>query len=410
MSKSTLALTSLSLSMLLSSLDTSIANVALPALAAAFHASFQPVQWIVLAYLLAVTALIVSAGRLGDVLGRRRLFLAGIFTFTASSVLCGLAPSLRLLIAARALQGTAAAVMMALTVALVSETVPAGQTGRAMGLLGTMSAVGTALGPSLGGLLIAQFGWRSIFLINAPLGLAALLLAARYLPFDCPAQTTKFDHAGTLLLAITLGSYALAVTTRHGHADIRLLLFALIAAIFFIAVEAKTASPLLRLEMLRETKLSVSLAMSAIVSTVMMATLVTGPFYLSRTLGLGAARVGLVMSAGPLVAALTGIPAGRLADRFGTARMTAIGLAGIALGAFAQSLMPAAFGVAGYILPIIVMTSHYALFQTANNTAIMSGVRGDQRGVISGMLSLSRNAGLITGASVMGAVFAATGL
>src|SRR6186713_2317088 len=143
------ALAALSLSMLLSSLGTSIANVGLPTLAQAFNASFQAVQWIVLAYLLAITTLIVSAGRLGDLIGRRRLLLAGISLFTAASVLCGMAPTLWLLIAARAAQGLGAAVMMALAMALIGETVSKAKTGRAIGLLGTMSAVGTALGPTL---------------------------------------------------------------------------------------------------------------------------------------------------------------------------------------------------------------------------------------------------------------------
>src|SRR5690606_24352698 len=140
--------------MLLASLGTSIANVALPAFADAFDASFQHIQWVVLAYLLAITTLIVGAGRLGDLTGRRRLLLAGIALFTLASVLCGLAPTLWLLIAARAGQGAGAAIMMALTMAFVAETVPKEWTGTAMGLLGTMSAVGTALGPSLGGILI----------------------------------------------------------------------------------------------------------------------------------------------------------------------------------------------------------------------------------------------------------------
>src|SRR3954471_3854425 len=185
------ALLSLSLSMLLSSLGTSIANVALPTLAQAFAASFQDVQWVVLAYLLAITTVIVSAGRLGDMTGRRRLLLAGFVLFTAASVLCGVAPTLWLLVVARAAQGLGAAVMMALTMAFVGETVPKEKTGRAMGLLGTMSAIGTALGPSLGGVLISGFGWRAIFLVNIPLGVLAFLLAYRYLPVDRHGPKTK---------------------------------------------------------------------------------------------------------------------------------------------------------------------------------------------------------------------------
>ncbi len=168
------AMASLSLSMLMSSLGTSIANVALPTLAQALDASFQAVQWVVLAYLLAITSTIVGVGRLGDLMGRRRLLLAGITVFTLASALCSAAPDLGWLIAARGLQGVGAATMMALTLALVGEVVPKERTGRAMGLLGTLSAVGTALGPTLGGMLIAVGGWEAIFLIQLPLGVAAL--------------------------------------------------------------------------------------------------------------------------------------------------------------------------------------------------------------------------------------------
>jgi EmrB/QacA subfamily drug resistance transporter len=406
------ALAGLSLSMLLSSLGTSIANVGLPTLAQAFTASFQEVQWIVLAYLLAITTLIVSVGRLGDITGRRRLLLAGIFLFTVASVLCGFAPTLWLLIAARAAQGLGAAVMMALTLAFVGETVPKAKTGSAMGLLGTMSAIGTALGPSLGGVLIAGLSWRAIFLVNVPLGTLTFLLAHRYLPVDRREPKTDragFDNVGTLLLTLTLAAYALAMTIgrgRFGSLNMALLLAAAFGAGLFVLAEARAASPLIRLAMFRDPVLSASLAMSALVSTVMMATLVVGPFYLSRALGLDAARVGLVLSVGPLVAALTGVPAGHIADRFGAQRVTLVGLIGIAAGSFLLSMMPATLGISGYIAPIVVITAGYGLFQTANNTAVMTEIRPDQRGVISGMLNLSRNLGLITGASVMGAVFA----
>jgi MFS family permease len=138
----------------------------------------------------------------------------------------------------------------------------------------------------------------------------------------------------------------------------------------------------------------------------MMATLVVGPFYLSNALELGAALVGIVMSVGPVVVALTGVPAGRIVDRLGAGCMTILGLIAMAAGSLMLSMIPASLGVPGYIFPIVVITLGYGSFQTANNTAVMKDVRQNQRGVISGMLSLSRNLGLVTGASVMGAVFA----
>jgi len=406
------ALCSLALSMLLSSLGVSIPNVALPTLAQAFNASFQEVQWIVLAYLLAITTLIVSVGRLGDITGRRRLLLAGIVLFTAASILCGIASTLWMLIAARAMQGLGAAILMALTMALVRETVPKERTGSAMGLLGTMSAIGTALGPSLGGALIAGPGWRAIFLIMVPLGILNFLLAHRYLPSHgqrAKIDRNGFDGLGTLLLGLTLAAYAFAVTVGDGHFDrlnMALLLAAVLGGSLFVLAEARVASPLIQLAAFRNTVLSASLAMNALVSTVMMATLVVGPFYLSRALGLGEALVGIVMSTGPIISALSGVPAGRIVDRFGAPLMVIVGLIAMAAGSFALSVLPAMFGIAGYIAAVAVLTPGYQLFQAANNTAVMMDVHPDRRGVISGMLSLSRNLGLITGASVMGAVFA----
>lgn len=406
------ALASLSLAMLLSSLGTSSANVALPALAQAFNATFQEVQWIVLAYLLAVTTLIVSVGRLGDITGRKLLLLTGLALFAIASVLGGIAPTLGLLITARAVQGLGAAIMMSLTMAMVRETVPQEKTGGAMGLLGSMSAIGTALGPSLGGVLIAEFGWRSVFLINVPPGILTWVLSRRYLPEDRHAlkiQGADLDITGSMWLALSLGAYALAMTLGRGGFGVlngALLLAAGGGLGLFLRTEAKAASPLIQLRLFRDPVLSASLAMSAFVATVIMATLIVGPFYLSRTLGLETALVGLVMTTGPLVAALTAMPSGRAVDRFGSRHMTNAGLSVMAVGALALAFLPATFGIVGYIIPLAIITAGYALFQTTNNTAVMQAAQPDQRGVISSMLNLSRNLGLIAGSTVMGAVFA----
>ncbi|MGW2275204.1 MFS transporter [Streptomyces yangpuensis] len=407
------ALAGLSLSMLLSSLGTGLAPAVLPTLADTFSASFRSVQWIVLAHLLAVTALVVGAGRLGDLFGRRRLLLAGLSLFTVASVVCAAAPTVWLLIAARAVQGVGAAFMLALTMAFVGETVPREGAGRAMGLLGTMSAVGTALGPSLGGALTAVFGWRAVFLAPVPLGVAAILLVRRHLPADRPPAGTgraRFDTTGTLLLALALTAYALAMTLGGGDGSGRLraalLPTAALGAVLFVRTQARAASPLVPRTVLRTPGLRAGLATSALVSTVMMTTLVVGPFQLSRALGLGPALTGLLLAVGPLVAAVTGVPAGQLADRFGAHRTTVLGLAAMAAGALALSVVPAGLGAVGYVAPLAVLTAGYAVFQTANNTAVMADVPPDRRGVVSGTLGLARNLGLVTGASVMGAVFA----
>lgn len=409
-------LAALSLPMLMSSLDTSIVNAVLPTLAGALGAPFAHVQWVVLAYLLAVTTLIVGAGALGDRLGRRRMLLAGIVLFTAASAACGLAPSLGALVAARALQGAGAAAMMALSLASIGDAAPHDRSGRAIGLLATMSAIGTALGPSLGGVLAAASGWRVVFLVNVPAGIASFALAWFALPRDRrPADSNgrRFDVAGMVVLALTLPACALAMTLDHPGAGpwrIALLLAAALGAGLFAVVESRAPGPIVSLPMLGDRRLASSLAAGVLVAAVMMSTLVVGPFYLVGGLGLDGARAGLVLSAGPLVVALSSLLAGRAVDRFGASRVAGAGLAAIGAGALLLCGLPTSLGVRGYVCAIATLAAGYALFQTANNTLVIAGMAPERRGVASGLLSLARNLGLITGASALGALFAlATG-
>ncbi|SER94498.1 MFS transporter [Actinokineospora terrae] len=346
------ALAALTLAMLVPSLSTSIASGAAPTLAVAFDATFAQVQWVVLAYLVAVTALTVVAGHVGDTTGRKRLFLIGIALFGVMSAACAAAPTLGVLVAARAGQGVGAAIMMALTVAFVGEAVPRERIGTAMGLLGTVSAVGTALGPPVGGALITAFGWEAIFLLTVPLSATAFVLAYRYLP-DAP----------------------------------------------------KAPRARLSLEVLRDRARATNLLLSAIATTVLMSTLVVGPFYLTGALGLDAAVVGAVMAAGPVVAALGGLPAGRVVDRLGTRRTTALGLGGMAAGCLALATLPESLGVPGYVIPIVVITGSFAQFQAANSTEVVATAPATGRGAIAGMLALSRQVGLILGTAAMGWVF-----
>nr|WP_245396334.1 MFS transporter [Jiella sonneratiae] len=342
------------MAMLLASLGTSIANIALPTLAEAFSAPFAQVQGVVVAYLAALTISVVIAGWLGDGYGLKPMLVTGLAVFAAGTLLCAVAPNLWLLIGARAVQGIGASFLMTLAMALMRQTAGEMRVGRAMGLLGTVSALGTALGPSLGGLMIPITGWRGIFWVQVPLAVLALILAARTLPHGPEKRKPR-----------AAGSWSMI-----------------------------------------DRRLAPNLAVNILVAAVMMATLVVGPFYLSLGLGLEAGHVGLVMAVGPVISIFSGVPAGRLVDGWGSGRVLAVGLILLTVGAMLLALAPDMTGVGGYLLSIIVLTPGYQLFQAANNTGALANVPKDRRGTVSGALNLSRNIGLIAGASFMGAVFA----
>lgn len=403
----------LALSILLASLGISIVTVALPTFSMAFSTSMGGAQWTILAYLLATTIASVGVGRLGDIVGRRRVLVAGIALFTLASLACAMADTLGVLIAARAAQGIGAAILMALPISFVRDTMPKERMGTAMGLLGTMSAMGTALGPSIGGVLLSEFGWQSIFIVLVPLGILNAVLSLHYLPAADPHPARRmggFDPAGTLVLGLALAAYALAMTVSAGEfgpTNWLLLAAASAACGIFVLIEARAASPLVPLQLFRNPAFSAGLVTNMLITTVMMATLVVGPFYLALGLGLDATSVGLVMAVGPATAALTGIPAGRITDRFGASTVIVVGLIEIVVGALALSFLPGLLGTAGYILALVILTPGFQLFLAANNTALMMDVGADRRGLVSGILNLSRNLGFITGASALGAVFAA---
>ncbi len=345
----------LALASLLASLGTSIANIALPTLADAFSAPFFRVQAVVVAYLAGLTVSAVIAGRLGDRYGLKTMLAAGLTIFAAASLLCAASTSLWLLTVARTLQGIGAAFLMTLSMALMRQHMADnngnGRIGRAMGLLGTVSALGTALGPSLGGLLIPLAGWRGIFWMQVPLAVLALILTVTVLPADMRAKPRVRSKDPKTKMDRILASHLIA---------------------------------------------------NIVVAAVMMSTLVVGPFYLTLGLGLEARQAGFIMAVGPVISIVSGVPSGRLVDAWGSRYVLAIGLILLMVGAFLLAFVP---GVGGYLLSIAILTPGYQLFQAANNTATLADVPTDRRGTVSGTLALSRYMGLITGASLMGAIF-----
>ncbi|MFC6489446.1 MFS transporter [Nitratireductor sp. GCM10026969] len=396
---------------LTASLGISVASVLLPTLTRSFSATVSDVQWVVLAYLMSVTITIVTAGRFGDLFGHRRVLISGLGVFIAASVVSATAPSLGVLIAGRALQGLGGAILIALPMSIARDLVPTERLGTAMGLLGTTSAFGTALGPSLGGVLLAWGDWRMAFWLLAGFASVTLVLSVTSITRGFEkggASVRELDLPGTIVLVIALAAYALA--TSGGAVGIPvspgvLASGALIAIALFVIVETRVASPLVPMTLLHDRRTGIGFVMNVAVGTVMMSTLVIGPFFLAFSLGLNEALIGLVMAVGPVVSALSGVPAGRLTDRLGANRVMVIGLVQTMLGLLCLAFLPRYFGVGGYVAALITLTPAFQLFLAANNTAVLVGASKEQRGRLSGLLGLSRNLGLMTGASAMSTLF-----
>jgi MFS family permease len=401
----------LALSMLLASLGISIVAISLPDLVQEFDSTLAEVQWVILTYLLAITVTTVPIGRLSDEIGLKRVLLMGLGLFTLASIGCALASNLWILMAMRAVQGMAAAALMTLPISAVRHLVPPEKTGSVMGLLGTVSAVGTALGPSLGGVLIDGFGWGSVFLTLAVGGGLTTGLCATSMRMDdhqgVVGTRQRQDVAGLLLLVAVLGGYSFAMTVdAFSTLQVLLLGGTFAGLLIFIWTEKHATNPIVDLRLFSQPALTIGAVANALVSTVMMATLIVGPFFLMFGLGHSHAASGLIMAVGPVTAAFSGVPAGYLTDRFGSQAMTVAGLAQLTAGALALAWLPVLFGTPGFVLAFMVLTPGYQLFLAAVNTHVLNGADAKQRGVVSGIMTLSRNLGFLTGASLMGALFA----
>lgn len=402
----------LSLSTLITSLALSSINIILPELVSSIDTTFRHVQWVIIAYMLFLTSTLVITGRFSDIFGRKKLFFIGLIIFTISAGACGFTQSLWLLIALRAIQGIGSAILIAVTTAFVGDIFPKSKVASIMGLLGSMSAIGTGLGPVFGGLIVDNFNWHIIFLINIPLGFFIYFLAKKYLPSDIQVTVKPplfFDYISIVLLFSTILTYTLSIKSIGASFDITSLIFILLSLLFllvFIVVQRNSNSPLIKLSILKENELITNLISNFIVSTVAMSSLVIGPFYLIVALTLSTTQAGLAMAVSPLTVAATSYLVGRIANKYDLRKIVLIGLFIITLAAISMTLLRIVHGLTGYLLCLITMAIGYATFLLANNTLTITNASPQTRGSISGILNLSRNLGLLTGASLMSSIFA----
>jgi len=411
----------------LSTIDGSIVNIALPYLETAFETEFAVVQWVVLAYLLVISTLMLSVGRLADMIGKKPLYTSGFVVFTIGSVLAGLSPTVYWLIGFRVLQALGAVMLVALGMGIVTEAFPPSERGKALGIVGALVSIGIVIGPTLGGILISLYSWRLIFYVNLPVGIVGTFLAWRYIPGIKPPGGQRFDFGGAVTLFISLLSFSLALTAGQqlGFTDpLILAMFAvfILFLIIFIAIEWRVEQPMIDLRLFDNSLFTVGLvtgfiAFVAIAGTIILipfylgaiaGTIILIPFYLGNVLGYGVLQVGLMMVVVPIGLGIVAPISGSLSDRFGTRLITVIGLAILVFGYLAISTLQVDTTVFGYVLRFLPIGIGMGVFQSPNNSAIMGTAPRSQLGIVSGMLAASRTTGQTTGVALVGAIWAAS--
>jgi EmrB/QacA subfamily drug resistance transporter len=395
----------------LSTIDGSIVNVALPSLVKALDTQFSVVQWVVLSYLLTLATLILSMGRLGDMLGKKPVYTIGFVIFTLGSVLCGLSTTIYMLIAFRVVQAIGAAMLMALGTAIITETFPASERGMALGIAGALVSVGIVLGPTLGGLILEALSWHWIFFVNLPIGIVGTLMVLRFVPNLQPEGEERFDFLGAAALFIALITLLLALSIGQsvGFGDMRVLVLFTVAAIFiplFVLVENNVRDPMIDLKLFKNRLFSVNLVTALLSFICIAGTTILIPFFLEGVLGYNPAKVGLLMAVVPISMGILAPIAGSLSDRFGTRPMTVIGLAMMVLGYTAVAGVGMEDSLLVYLLRFAPIGIGLGIFNSPNNSAIMGSAPRQRLGVASGLMAITRILGQITGIAVLGAFWA----
>jgi EmrB/QacA subfamily drug resistance transporter len=403
------------LGVLMYTIDTSIVNIALPTLVENLRTDFSTVQWVGLSYVLVVTSLVLGAARLGDMLGKKPLYLGGLVVFTLSSLLCGLAPSIDVLIGARALQGLGAVMISALGAAIIVEVFPTAERGKALGIIGAVVSLGIALGPSVGGVLIGIAGWRSIFLVNLPIGILASFVVNKYVPNTRKSQPQRFDFWGSVAISLVLVCFSLGMTEgqRYGFTSslpLGLLLASAIGLVGFIFLESRIAQPMLDLSLFRSPTFSLSLLTGWLIFMTLGGSSFVIPFFLQLVMHYPIAHIGLLMAITPVMGGLVSPLAGNLTDRFGTRSIMLIGIVLMTIGCLAISTLDANIRDLDYLLRVIPLGLGWGMFQSPNNSAILGAVPPQRLGIASGLLSLTRTLGQTTGLPLFAAIFASIAL
>lgn len=401
-------LTVLVIGTFLAPLDSSIVNMALPAIAAHFGERLSSVGWVTTAFLLTSAALLLSMGRLGDMWGLRRIYVGGLVVFAMGSAACALSPSLNFLIGARVFQAVGGAMLFAAAPALIAKGFPAGQRGRALGYISVSVSAGLMTGPALGGLLVGTFGWPAVFLLNVPLALGVAIVSWRLLPYEC-STWGRFDLLGALLAGAALLMFLLGLgAAEHSSSfsvEVWLPLAAAIVLISaFVAWEDHFPEPMVDLGLFRSRAFTAGVSAGTLAYLSLFSVTFTMPFYLLRVQGMDPRAAGLLLTATPIVLALVSPVAGRLADRKGSRMLATAGIATMSLGLVVLSFLVPGSSPLHVVAGLLIVGSGMALFQAPNTVAILRSTPPSRVGVGSAFVAEARNVGMAIGVALTAAI------
>jgi EmrB/QacA subfamily drug resistance transporter len=394
----------------MSALDGSIVNISLPAISSYFNITITTVEWVVLSYLIIISSLLLTFGRLGDLYGHKKIYIIGFAIFTAGSFLCALSSSIILLVLFRAVQAVGAGMLMSMGPAIITLYAPVKRRGRYLGIIGISVSIALSIGPVLGGFLTSVFGWQSIFIINIPIGIIAFIWAFKVLPKAEQAEKCPFDFMGAIILFFSLICiiFPLSFIDRLGiNNPIMIVSFVLGIAllILFVFIELRIKHPMFDFSLFKSKVFlmgNISLLLNFIAQFTIILII---PFYLIEFRHFSASIAGLILIANPIVALMITPLAGYLTDHYETRFISSAGMVLIASGLFLLGLLNESSSVAYIILFLAITGLGIGMFQTPNNYAIMSSVAPRYSGTASSMLATMRNLGMVFGASLSGSLF-----
>ncbi|MGF6756034.1 DHA2 family multidrug resistance protein-like MFS transporter [Paraburkholderia sp. GAS42] len=406
------AMAAIMLAVALATLDTAIANTALPAIAADLHAAPAASVWIINAYQLAMVATLLPLAALGDILGHRRIYIGGIVVFTIASLACSVVSTLPMLTAARVLQGLGASAIMSVNTALIRYLFPPHRLGRGLGVNALIVGVSFAVGPTVASLILSVASWPWLFAINVPLGVIALTFALPALPHTTRG-THQFDPIAALLNVITFAALIFALGEAAQRAPLRTVLTAAAIALLFglllMRRESGHPAPMLPVDLFRRPVFALS-AVTAVCSFAAQGlAFVSLPFYFEDVLHRSQVETGFLMTPWPVVVALAAPIAGRLSDRYPPGLLGAIGLAILSAGMASLALLPPYPHVIDIAIRMAVCGAGFGFFQSPNLKALMASAPPERSGGASGIIATARLLGQTTGAALVALSFGIAG-